>query len=287
MERHHKLCSNYEAVQIKMPKEKASFLKFKNFRARFFAPIVLCFDLESLLLPVHTTFNNPKISSSNILQKYVPSGFCVTTIEQSPQLMLKLVRSSNCMSDFIKTIESLAYNNRKQQHKVFSGQLDQTTSELKACWICGLDFNAQEIKMIDHCQFLCEFLGWAHNTCNLKRRSLNFTPVVAHNLSNYDLNHICEAIHHCSSNSKLRVVPQTDEKCICFIIKIKVGEYKNQKGEVIELFKKMRFLDSFRFMGMSLEKLVSFSPTDEFKTIDNHFEEKIVASNKFLPIKLL
>ena len=188
------------------------------------------------------------------------------------------------MSDFIKTIESLAYDvhNRKQQHKFFTGQLDQTTSEVKACWICGLDFNAQDIKVLDHCHYSGEFLGWAHNTCNLKRRSLNFTPVVAHNLSNYDLHHICQAIQYCSS-SKLQVIPQTDEKYICLIIRVKVGEYKNQKGEVIELFKNMRFLDSFRFMGMSLEKLVSFLPTDGFKIIDNHFEDKFAKKQ----IKLL
>ena len=278
MERHKKLCSSYEAVHIKMPKENACILKFKKFQARFFAPIVLYFDLESILLPVHTAFNNPKISSSNNIEKHVPSGFCITAIEQSiqKQLMFKLVRSPNCMSNFIKTIESLAYDihNRKQQHKIFTGQLDQTKSEVKACWICGLDFNAQDIKVLDHCHYSGEFLGWAHNTCNLKRRSLNFTPVVAHNLSNYDLHHICQAIQYCSSNSKLQVIPQTDEKYVCLIIRVKVGEYKNKKREVIELFENMRFLDSFRFMGMSLEKLVSFLPTDGFKIIDNHFEEK-------------
>ena len=287
MERHKKLCSSYEAVHIKMPKENACILKFKKFQARFFAPIVLYFDLESLLLPVHTAFNNPKISSSNNIEKHVPSGFCITAIEQSTQkqLMFKLVRSPNCMSDSIKTIESLAYDihNRKQQHKIFTGQLDQTKSEVKACWICGLDFNAQDIKVLDHCHYSGEFLSWAHNTCNLKRRSLNFTPVVAHNLSNYDLHHICQAIQYCSSNSKLQVIPQTDEKYVCLIIRVKVGEYKNKKGELIELFENMRFLDSFRFMGMSLEKLVSFLPTDGFKIIDNHFEEKFAKKQ----IKLL
>ena len=199
--------------------------------------------------------------------------------------MFKLVRSSNCMSDFIKTIESLAYDihNRRQQHKIFTGQLDLTTSEAKACWICGLDFNEQDIKVLDHCHYSGEFLGWARNTCNLKRRSLNFTLVVAHNLSNYDLHHICQAIQYCSSNSKQQVIAQTDGKYICLIIRVKVGGYKNKTGEVIKLFENERFLESFRIMGMSLEKLVSFSSTDGFKIIVNHFGEKFAKKQ----IKLL
>ena len=184
MERHKKLCSSFEAVHIKMLKENACIP----------LPDCVIFRPRVSLLPVHTAFNSPKISSSNNIEKHVPSGFCITAIEQSTQkqLMFKLVRSPNCMSDFIKTIESLAYDiHNRKQHKIFTGQLDQTTSEVKACWICGLDFNAQDIKVLDYCHYSGEFLGWAHNTCNLKRRSLNFTPVVAHNLSNYDLHHRC------------------------------------------------------------------------------------------------
>ena len=51
---------------------------------------------------------------------------------------------------------------------------------------------------------------------------------------------------------------------------------------MIELFENMRFLDSFRFMGISLEKLVSFLPEDGFKIIDNHFEEKFAKEKKLL-----
>ena len=62
-----------------------------------------------------------------------------------------------------------------------------------------------------------------------------------------------------------------------------VDEYKNKKENLIERFENMRFLNSFRFMGMSLEKFVSFLPTHRFKTIDNHFEEKFAKKQ----IKLL
>ena len=62
-------------------------------------------------------------------------------------------------------------------------------------------------------------------------------------------------------------------------------EYKNKKGEMIELFENMRFLDSFRFMGMSLEKLVSFLPTDGFKIIDKYLP--MISTISFYPYSSL
>ena len=42
-------------------------------------------------------------------------------------------------------------------------------------------------------------------------------------------------------------------------------------GEKATIFEEMRFIDSFRFMGMGLEKLVSFLPKDAFEILDSHF----------------
>ena len=83
------------------------------------------------------------------------------------QLMFQLVQSPNCMSDFSKTIETLAND---KQHKVFTGQLDKTKCEVKAYWICGLDYSSQEIEMLGHCHYSDNFLIWSHKSNNLKRR---------------------------------------------------------------------------------------------------------------------
>ena len=40
----------------------------------------------------------------------------------------------------------------------------------------------------------CE-LGWAHEKRNLARRTVNFTPVIEHNIQNQDLHHKCLALH--------------------------------------------------------------------------------------------
>ena len=56
------------------------------------------------------------------------------------------------------------------------------------CWICNGEFNddVKNGKVRDHCHFTGRYRGATHNSCNLKYRKPNFTPVVFHNLSGYD-----------------------------------------------------------------------------------------------------
>ena len=56
------------------------------------------------------------------------------------------------------------------------------------CWICEEKFtnDVKNYTVRDHCHFTGRYRGAAHNSCNLKYRKPNFTPVVFHNLSGYD-----------------------------------------------------------------------------------------------------
>ena len=54
---HVKTCSEHAAAEIVMPKESNTSLQFRNWKARWFLPIVLYFDLsylESYLVPIYT-----------------------------------------------------------------------------------------------------------------------------------------------------------------------------------------------------------------------------------------
>ena len=54
------------------------------------------------------------------------------------------------------------------------------------CWICNKEFEEGDKKVRDHCHFTGKYRGAAHNSCNLRYRIPNFTPVVFHNLRGYD-----------------------------------------------------------------------------------------------------
>ena len=162
----------------------------------------------------------------------------------------------------------------KQTHRYFTGTapIDPTApiDEIFDCWICEKLFG-EESKVLDHCHYTGNFLGLADNECNLKRRTLNFIPVVAHNLSNYDLHHLCNELHHFAKECRINVIPQTSEKYISLTVGVPVRTYKDKNGLEKTVYENLRFVASFRFMTNSLEKLVSNLPADTITYLDNHF----------------
>ena len=66
--------------------------------------------------------------------------------------------------------------------------------------------------VVDHCHFTYNFLGCAHQDCNLARRTPNFTPVTAQNLSNYDMHAIVTALYNAKMKNQFLVVPSTEKK---------------------------------------------------------------------------
>lgn len=94
--------------------------------------------------------------------------------------------------------------------------------------------------------FLFRFRGAAHNACNLRYRNASYIPVVFHNLS-YDLHFLIKEI--CTSTElegRVSIIPENKEKYVSFT--------KYIEGSNI-IF---RFIDSYRFLQASLDKLSSY-----------------------------
>ena len=147
------------------------------------------------------------------------------------------------------------------------------------CWICKGKFNNdKDFKVRDHCHFTGRFRGAAHNSCNLKYKKPDFTPIVFHNLSGYDSHLFIRNLG--DSEGDLDCIPNNDEKYISFSKRIEVGYFekkvKNEKtGEVkIETkikYHKMRFIDSNKFMNTSLDKLVNNLPETAFNNLKRYY----------------
>ena len=124
--------------------------------------------------------------------------------------------------------------------------------------------------VVNHCHVTNKFLGWAYQDCNLARRTPNFTPVVAHNLSNYHMHAIVHALHNASMKNQFSVVPSTDEKYISRTMSLWIKEIQDKHGKK-QIYENLRFIDSYKFMLSSLSQLIANLPSDGFQLMEKQF----------------
>ena len=101
--------------------------------------------------------------------------------------------------------------------------------------------------------------------------------MVFHNLSGYDSHLFIKNIGFSEGN--INCIPNIEEKYISFSKSIQVGSYmkkvKNEEGEPVEkeikVYHTIRFIDSFKFMATSLDKLVNNLPKDDFINLSSYY----------------
>ena len=76
-----------------------------------------------------------------------------------------------------------------------------------------------------------------------------------HNLSGYDAHLFIKELARKYGKEGMNVIAENSEKYISFSLNIEVGTYVNKKGETVVKKIQLRFIDSFRFMASSLDKL--------------------------------
>ena len=168
-------------------------------------------------MPVAKAKNNPTISSTSTLEQHLPCSYCLIVAERdnSEPLHYDIHTGPDCMERFVTKIEKLSkyFYQQKRKFPSFLGTAPPRDAWSK-CWICNVDFNNDNEKVLDHCHYNGQFIGYAHSACKLNRRTLNYTPVIAHNMMNYDLHHIVKSLHSASQSTKIEVIPTNDEKFI-------------------------------------------------------------------------
>ena len=179
------------------------------------------------------------------------------------------------------------------------------------CYLCEENFTSENYKVRDHCHITGRYRGAAHNTCNLGFKNPSFVPVLLHNLSGYDGHFIVRELG--KFEGPINVIPCTSEKYISFakFLREKMEKNDNVMGDIImddiqeeeipdyfatdvdveeceppkkigEEGKKkekkgwhiqMRFLDSFRFMASSLDKLAKSMSKEKFINVAANFQQ--------------
>ena len=278
-----------------MPEQGKNKLVFNNYAARWFSPFVVYLDLESLITPVSTVKDKPEIFSTSIIEQHQPCSYCIMVIERNnpTPIHFDTYTGPDCMERLLAKLEKLArfFYNQKRKVPIFNG-VAPSKKAYNCCWICNNEFVNDAEKVLDHCHFTGIFIGYAHNECNLKRRTINFTPIVAHNMMDYDMHHIVKALHSASQDTKINVIPTNDEKFIALNFGVHI-ETKKRKTIEVTVYEYLRFIDSFQFMPGSLDKLIQTLPADKFTILDNFYrgysadQRKLLRKREVFPTHML
>ena len=283
LDKHEEYCGNHEAVKINMP-EKGTMLKFKNYHRG--VPFVIYADFESCIKSIHTCDLNPKSSYTKQYQKHEPISFYyyIKCFDSKVYLPIKerSYMGKNAEQVFLKYLEEdiKMIANIPRKKMIFGKEEEERYNEETKFWICKEEFDDKDKdkeKVKDHCHYTGRYRGAAHNKCNLNYRTPNFTPVVFHNLSGYDSHLFIKNLGFSEGN--INCILNNEEKYISFSKKIWVKSYtkkvKNEEGEPaekeIKVYHTIRFIDSFKFMSTSLEKLVNNLPKDDFINLSLYY----------------
>ena len=278
LNKHLEYCSNYEGVEINMPKE-GTILKFKNYYKSEKVPFVVYADFECFIKPIQSCNLYDKESYTKQYQKHEPPSFCyyIKCFDNEvyePKLVI--YTGEDAAQKFVEMLEKdiREITNIPEKKVIFRKEEKERFDKETKCWICKEEFKKDDDdknkkKVRDHCHFTGRYRGAAHNKCNLNYRKPNFTPVVFHNLSGYDSHLFIKNLGFSEGN--IDCIPNNEERYISFTKKIQVDSYVNKKGETIALHHQIRFIDSFKFMAASLDNLVNNLPKDDFNNLKRHY----------------
>ncbi|VEN46542.1 unnamed protein product [Callosobruchus maculatus] len=247
---HRKLCTHMDDCMKtdicipQLPSESEKVLRFKNFKNKCKAPFVIYADMEAILVPT---------KDMKEYQKHIPCsvGYYVKCSYDDSLSFYRSYRGEDCMRWLCEELKRFAEN----VETVFMCSYDINMTSLQEedfqksnfCHICEKPFTYEDKKVRDHNHLLPtdNYRGAAHEGCNINFKGSHTIPVVFHNLSGYDAHFIIKDIA-LAMDGRVDLLPITKEKYISFT--------KNIDDSSVSF----RFIDSFKFMNSSLDKLSSY-----------------------------
>ena len=120
----------------------------------------------------------------------------------------------------------------------------------------------------DHDHLTGEFQDLAYSTCNLQYKNSGFIPIFFHNLAGYVAHLFTKEFGE--DDEDIKLIPNTEENYISFSKVLKCGFDDEGNPLTIEL----RFIDSFKFLPSSMEKLAKNLKQDQFKKLAKFFPKE-------------
>ena len=166
--------------------------------------------------------------------------------------------------EVIKLENKMAFYFKETKKEIIMKQEDE--EDFKNNNICRFcEKNIESDKVRDRCHLTGKYRGPAHNTCNInvEQKNSNFLPLAFHNFSNYDCHMFFKRLVDLKKDKvKFKIIPKINEEYII----VKYGC--------------IRFIDSYRVLSESLDKLVKNLDEDDFRILKKEFPDKWQYLNK-------
>ena len=265
LEEHKNICESHEYCHVEMPTKDNVIIKYNQGEKPIKLPFVIYADLEFLLEKMSTCQNNRNESSTTEINKHTPSGYSLFTHCSFDKSKNKLdyYRGKDCMKKFYKDLRTHAtkiinYEKKKMIPSTTEEKIHYNEQEI--CYICKKEFDKNDeknYKVRDHCHYTGKYRGAAHNICNLRYKIPKEIPIVFHNESTYNYHFIIKELAK-EFDGNFECLGENTEKYITFSIPIK----KKIENKDIEITYKIKFIDSYRFMSMSLSNSLTIYQKD-------------------------
>ena len=215
-------------------------LKFEDYHMKVPRPIRVYAGFECINQPQNTP---------NVLFKQIPIAVGYYVISPFGNYYYSYF-GIDCTKWFVNrmlTLEKIASKYFKTNLELEMSQEEEEVQfeQAEECWLCENPLD--DTKVRDHDHLTGKYRGAAHNICNIncKQKSSSFVPIFFHNFSGYDCHLIFEELVTEAYNQSYNptIIPKSLEN----YVSVQVGC--------------LRFLDSYRFLSSSLNKLV--------KSLDN------------------
>ncbi|XP_047029015.1 uncharacterized protein LOC124636862 isoform X1 [Helicoverpa zea] len=246
---------------------RGSFIQFENYNRKQLVPFVIYADFETMLERFESCDPDPTKASTVIRQRHVPVafGYHITCTLDANYNCYVSYRGLDCVSKFVKSI----YKDAQRIYDILKNNVPMIYTDENAhdfenaitCHICEHFLFGDRVR--DHCHLTGKYRGAAHNYCNLQYKLPSFLPVFFHNLSGYDCHLFIKEL--AEAPGSIKVLPKTKENYISFTKFIPISSKESIQ---------VRFVDSFKFLGTSLEKLVSTMKKQEFKQLKSYFPDQ-------------
>ena len=244
---------------MEIPIKGNNTIKYNHGEKSIKIPFTIYADLECLLEKMGTCQNDPNKSSTTKINKHTPSAYSIFTSCSFDESKNKIsyYRGDDCMEKFCKDLREHStkiINYKKKKMISLTTEEKVHYNKQKVCYICKKEFddnNKKQQKVRDICHYTGKYRGAAHNICNLRYKVPKEIPVVFHNGSTYDYHFIIKELAK-EFEGNFECLGENTEKYITFSVPIK----KKIDNKDLQTTYKIKFIDSYRFMSLSLSKLV-------------------------------